>query len=512
MQSRAVLSFNGVVGLAAWIAVGVLVGATISSASRSWSYGPFQRTSLLPTNSVPMRDILASMNVAKLQVVATVRASPASRGAPLNFQRWDAHAVLRASRNYPVASAGTLPDATIEHSQAHSNQWAARLYTLAGHNRATAYDALPAAGLAPATKETQAEIYRRQFPASCSGPGASFLLSHSYCNNGIGSMIHVVGTQLAIAVAANRTLVMAPGACPAWGDNETCPDGASGFFECFLAPISSCTAADAAQAGADVVAVTGTSDDYMSTLPPGVLLPQRVPAVLADRVHHLGMTEHELKYWWRGQSAAYLLRFNERTIAAVREMRLKPGMLVAHSGARGNATGGPRVLSFPLPPGVVSAHMRSGYDKGAEMSRVLPSAFFRAVEGLVKNAPISARRVIFLSTEGADTIESMRRIVTRHANAWTLLYTATPRGVGGSGAASREAAVHLPSAAVQRLGVSTQQHLLNLLIALECSAFVGTRGSNWNRLIDELRCIWVPNCNGIYVEAGDNAAEYGWRR
>ena len=42
-------------------------------------------------------------------------------------------------------------------------------------------------------------------------------------------------------------------------------------------------------------------------------------------------------------------------------------------------------------------------------------------------------------------------------------------------------------------------------------ALVGTRNSNWNRLIDELRCVWVDKCHHPYVEVGDEpAGSYGW--
>jgi hypothetical protein len=42
--------------------------------------------------------------------------------------------------------------------------------------------------------------------------------------------------------------------------------------------------------------------------------------------------------------------------------------------------------------------------------------------------------------------------------------------------------------------------------------WVGTRGSNWNRLIDELRCVWVPKCMNAYVEVGDphDYEHFGW--
>lgn len=50
-------------------------------------------------------------------------------------------------------------------------------------------------------------------------------------------------------------------------------------------------------------------------------------------------------------------------------------------------------------------------------------------------------------------------------------------------------------------------------MALECDAWVGTRGSNWNRLIDELRCVWVPKCLHTYVDVGRRANwdGYSWR-
>lgn len=63
---------------------------------------------------------------------------------------------------------------------------------------------------------------------------------------------------------------------------------------------------------------------------------------------------------------------------------------------------------------------------------------------------------------------------TRQYPAWDFLYTrglprvSEHRGIGRS----REI---------------TDQSFVNLVIAAECEYFVGVAGSNWNRLIDELR-------------------------
>ena len=58
----------------------------------------------------------------------------------------------------------------------------------------------------------------------------------------------------------------------------------------------------------------------------------------------------------------------------------------------------------------------------------------------------------------------------------------------------------------------TQFWMLQLLMDLECDSFWGTRGSNWNRLIDELRCVWVDKCRLPYFEVGPakDWVEYNW--
>ena len=42
----------------------------------------------------------------------------------------------------------------------------------------------------------------------------------------------------------------------------------------------------------------------------------------------------------------------------------------------------------------------------------------------------------------------------------------------------------------------TIQWLSQLFLALECDMWLGTRNSNWNRLIDELRCTSGPTTTG----------------
>jgi hypothetical protein len=49
-------------------------------------------------------------------------------------------------------------------------------------------------------------------------------------------------------------------------------------------------------------------------------------------------------------------------------------------------------------------------------------------------------------------------------------------------------------------------------MSLEADAWIGTRCSNWNRLIDELRCVWVDKCPNSCVEVGSLSADGNYSR
>ena len=61
----------------------------------------------------------------------------------------------------------------------------------------------------------------------------------------------------------------------------------------------------------------------------------------------------------------------------------------------------------------------------------------------------------------------------------------------------------------------TIQWLSQLFLALECDTWVGTRNSNWNRLIDELRCTIMDKCHmHVFLELGQRHEwhDYNWRK
>ena len=162
--------------------------------------------------------------------------------------------------------------------------------------------------------------------------------------------------------------------------------------------------------------------------------------------------------------------------------------------------------AFPFKRGMTSIHVRHG-DKGGEMTLVADDAYFAAAESLVLHHPMGLSRAAFISTEDPGTLES----AVKETRGWALMWYDVPR-INSNGIDQLHKLSLLPAQL-------TRIWFLQLLMALECDAWVGTRGSNWNRLIDELRCIWVPKCMQPYSDVGsklsggpDTPFDYfGWR-
>lgn len=77
------------------------------------------------------------------------------------------------------------------------------------------------------------------------------------------------------------------------------------------------------------------------------------------------MIADAMKYWWRGQVAAYIMRPNGATMKMLRELRTDPKL---HEGFRMTKGAHPGIgklleMQFPIPDGAFSMHVRHG-DKG----------------------------------------------------------------------------------------------------------------------------------------------------
>jgi hypothetical protein len=346
----------------------------------------------------------------------------------------------------------------------------AMLYTPAGMDF-DSYKLMPKGNLAPFTEETQAHLFQHQFPMTCEGQ--KFLISHGNDNSaGMGSHLHISGMHLGLALELDRIFIWGSNVGVAYTDIDTCNGKTN--VECFFRSPSNCTLADAMKEGANTIearyglAAADYKIKYWFT-------PTAFRSIWQMSGRPIGL--HELKYWWRAQSVAFLARFNEESIALLKKLRTAQGKVVHwptdSQWAERMAT------SFPIERGAVSVHVRHG-DKQIEMALVEDFKYFDAAEKVVVNDPMGHTRLAYVSTEDPAVMESAKKY---NNSAWSFLWYDVPR-INSNGI-DQISKLGMPK------GYLSHIWWLQLLMALECDAWIGTRGSNWNRLIDELRCVWV---------------------
>ncbi|CAI7774707.1 unnamed protein product, partial [Closterium sp. NIES-54] len=118
---------------------------------------------------------------------------------------------------------------------------------------------------------------------------------------------------------------------------------------------------------------------------------------------------------------------------------------------------------------VVSVHVRLS-DKGSEMELHPLPAFMLVAARLRVHRP--DLKHVWLSTEVQSVIDE-----TSDYPGWTFLYTNASRVQSAQQMKDEQENAQQPISNI----------FANLLITAECDYFIGSLGSNWNRLIDELR-------------------------
>ncbi|KAG5189461.1 hypothetical protein JKP88DRAFT_146856, partial [Tribonema minus] len=317
------------------------------------------------------------------------------------------------------------------------------------------------------TEEVQNDIWQHQNPSSCEGQQYLQLLPHN--DGGLGSLLHVATVALACAMQQNAILVYHADYGARFSHGSFCaPDSSN--LDCFFMPVSNCSAY--------------VADSNLTQLPIPLVRKRRleVPEKWRQRWAETRQTA-DLLYWWRAQAVSYVARLNPPTSRELITRRL------AHAAA-GTAP-------LPLPDDTVSMHVRHG-DKAFEMvlrswqehrTRADELAMARHFEG----------RTLFLSTEDPEVVTEARADGTSASKCLpnpgipAPLCTDSPR--------------HRVLAFDDLILFSLE----NLLLALEATHFVGSRGSNWNRLIDELRMLWpgdLKSCCAPYAEVGCNPPQH----
>ncbi|CAM9175575.1 unnamed protein product [Phaeothamnion confervicola] len=308
---------------------------------------------------------------------------------------------------------------------------------------------------APLSEEVQFDLWRHQNPNSCDGKQFAVLQPHQ---GGIGSLVHVAGAGLGWAWNNNRIMLFSADFGANLAHGSIC--GHDKSLACFFEPLSNCSA---------------HANPHNTVLVNGVSQQNDMPKHWEQRYEDTtrNVAGAPFRYWWRGQSSAYIMRLNAKTSALLQEQRLK------------RATAG--VLPLPLPDNAVSIHVRHG-DKAKEMKLHSWSEHEQEADRVAAVNGF-AERFVFLSTEDPAVVKE----VAAPSERWHVVALEHQR--------SNEDYRHQISEGDELFLFSLE----NLFDAIEAWYFVGTRGSNWNRLIDELRAIWPAHpvgCCSTYAEVG----------
>ena len=149
------------------------------------------------------------------------------------------------------------------------------------------------------------------------------------------------------------------------------------------------------------------------------------------------------------------------------------------------------VFGSEIPSNLISVHIRWG-DKGSEMELIPITDYIEAIEQLIdrnkESFPPNQEISIFLSTEDPSAEEKFRKAAVLRK--WRVYYYA-------AAILHQKDAVGKPQMdAKRRNGASGRHSLIALILSMQAKLYVLTRGSNWSRLMDEIRVSILDNRAG----------------
>eukprot|EP00850_Spirogloea_muscicola_P002021 SM000007S20981 [mRNA] locus=s7:1351746:1354605:+ [translate_table: standard] len=409
------------------------------------------------------------------------------------------------------------------------------------------------------TRAAQAYLWWHQHPADCTDPALRFLYIpwRGTHRKGVGSQLHWMSVAMGYALLTGRILVV--------GDNYVRADhpgcaaaGEAGRFQCYFhSPTAKECEAVAKRLWAEQGGVGGPDDAVMGEPPASIMWapaakaahqPDICPGLWctnqavssatksqrsAGSVESGGRLREHVLDWWRAQSIRYLLRFPTEylcrmeniarheayggwvaeLVAASERRRLS---LATDDGAssRRQALGelettlwqSTRDVLVPRP--MITMHVRGGAKK-REMALFSLRAFMEQAERVRSHDPNV--HTIWLASMLGSVLEEAEADYTPR---WTFLSTRQRRltrkeeegdfdDIPSTPVASDASPEAAAEAAAWALKSSVDLSFVNLLVQSQADYFVGTLGSNWDRLVDELR-----KTNGR-LRAGFIALNYG---
>lgn len=324
-------------------------------------------------------------------------------------------------------------------------------------------------GMALKTKQVQRSIFKHQNPLDCSQ--AKFIATRGFNTGGLGAEMVGIASHLSWALTNNYVLVWDRAIKSKYFNaSAECMDKG---YSCIFQPLSRCET------------YINRPLEHINEIFNIFLIPPQFEAYLhkyASKISHA-----QALYWWKAQSVGYVMRINDRALDSIIALRKNQS---SH-----NATKDQRI-PFPLPGGSVNMHIRRG-NKIHEMDYIDASVYVHGYTRLVASEPMGfAQRWVYISSDSLLPIWEAKSILEGHeGHTVVAAYSLMPRLQGGF---CHDAWHHFPSNSTE----GTILLLMELLMALECDAWIGTRISTWGRMIDLLRCVWTDKCKHPFVEIG----------
>jgi len=132
-----------------------------------------------------------------------------------------------------------------------------------------------------------------------------------------------------------------------------------------------------------------------------------------------------------------------------------------------------------IPQDMITLHLRLG-DKHTEMKLVTPLEYYNAIDNFIDRHPHLTDPHIYVTTESLDGLEKVQEQLKKHQKTWKVHYYAP--------AIFNSKEVISPMDMADKTQGSIGKHsIIALLLAMEARYYIMTSGSNWSRLIDELR-------------------------
>ncbi|CAN6170236.1 unnamed protein product [Urochloa humidicola] len=353
----------------------------------------------------------------------------------------------------------------------------------------------------PQTRRVQRDIWVHQHPPDCSDPSLQFLVAdwEKLPRLGIGAQIVAMSGLLAIAMKEKRILVTG---YYNRADHGGCKGASRSSWSCYFFPETSpdchkraleLIQNNASLANGTVRVKEGYGFEKMWTA--------GVPRLWGEPWKYMQPTtqvngtlirHHRRKdaRWWIAQATRYLMRFpTEYTCGLLNSARHSAfGMQAAKLVLESIQNASPKVAIARtdsddierlvwsdhrpyLPRPLLSVHVRMG-DKACEMSVVGFNRYMELAGRLRRRFPDVKN--IWLSTEMQEVIDG-----TGLYPDWSFYFTRAARQSGNQSMAAYESSLGREA--------STNNALVNFMMATEADFFVGALGSTWCYLIDGMR-------------------------